>query len=59
QDDIKDFKSAFLPIIVPVVVVCVLIMPANFSTAAMLFTTCIVLMFIGRINMECGKGVMP
>ncbi len=50
QDDIKDFKSAFLPIIVPVVAVCVLIMPANFSTAAMLFTTCLVLMFIGRIN---------
>lgn len=52
QDDIKDFKSAFLPVIVPVVVVCVLIMPANFSTAAMLFTTCIVLMFIGRINFK-------
>jgi cell division protein FtsW len=52
QDDIKDFKSAFLPIILPVVAVCVLIMPANFSTAAMLFTTCLVLMFIGRINLK-------
>ncbi len=52
QDDIKNFKSAFLPIIVPVVMVCVLIMPANFSTAAMLFTTCLVLMFIGRINFK-------
>jgi len=52
QNEIKDFKSAFLPIIVPVVVVCVLIMPANFSTAAMLFTTCLVLMFIGRINFK-------
>lgn len=52
QGDIKDFKGAFLPIIVPVVVVCVLIMPANFSTAAMLFTTCLVLMFIGRINFK-------
>jgi cell division protein FtsW len=52
QDDIKDFKNAFLPIILPVVAVCVLIMPANFSTAAMLFTTCLVLMFIGRINFK-------
>ena len=52
QQDIKDFKSAFLPIILPVVAVCVLIMPANFSTAAMLFTTCLVLMFIGRINFK-------
>jgi cell division protein FtsW len=52
QEAIKDFKGAFLPIIVPVVMVCVLIMPANFSTAAMLFTTCLVLMFIGRINFK-------
>lgn len=52
QEQIKDFKGAFLPIIVPVAAVCVLIMPANFSTAAMLFTTCLVLMFIGRINFK-------
>jgi len=50
QNEIKDFKTAFLPIIVPVVIVCVLILPANFSTAAMLFTTCLVLMFVGRIS---------
>ena len=52
QNEIKDFKSAFLPIIVPVVFVCILIMPANFSTSAMLFTTCLILMFIGRINFK-------
>ncbi|HEY4798439.1 MAG TPA: FtsW/RodA/SpoVE family cell cycle protein, partial [Bacteroidia bacterium] len=52
QNEIKDFKSAFLPIIVPVVIVCVFIMPANFSTSAMLFTTCLILMFIGRINVK-------
>ncbi|MBI3502660.1 MAG: FtsW/RodA/SpoVE family cell cycle protein [Bacteroidetes bacterium] len=52
QNEIKDFRSAFLPIIVPVVTVCVLIMPANFSTSAMLFTTCLILMFIGRINFK-------
>jgi cell division protein FtsW len=58
QNEIKDFKSAFLPIIVPVVVVCVLIMPANFSTSAMLFTTCLILMFIGRINFKYILGVI-
>jgi cell division protein FtsW len=52
QENIKDFKSAFIPIIVPVLVVCLLILPANFSTAAILFTTCIVLMFIGRVNIK-------
>ena len=52
QDEIKDFKSAFLPIIVPIFIVCGLILPANFSTAAVLFTSCLVLMFIGRINVK-------
>ena len=36
---------------IPVLIVCGLILPANFSTAAMLFVTCLVLMFIGRINL--------
>lgn len=52
QDDIKDFKTAFLPIVIPVIIVCMLIMPANLSTAAMLFATCVVLMFIGRISIK-------
>lgn len=52
QDNIKDFRSAFLPIIVPVIIVCGLILPANFSTAAVLFTTSVVLMFIGRISLK-------
>ncbi len=52
QDQIKDFKQAFLPIIVPVMLVCGLILPANFSTAAMLFVTSLIVMFIGRINIK-------
>jgi len=51
QDHIKDFNQAFVPIMIPVLIVCGLIMPANLSTAAMLFVTCLVLMFIGRINL--------
>ena len=52
QENIKDFKSAFLPIMFPVILVCGLILPANFSTAAVLFTTSLLLMFIGRVNMK-------
>lgn len=52
QDNIKDFKSAFIPILTPVLLICGLILPANFSTAALLFVTCIVLMFIGRVNLR-------
>ncbi len=52
QDSIKDFQSAFMPVILPVVIICGLILPANFSTAAVLFTTCVVLMFIGRVSFK-------
>jgi len=50
QDVIKDFKQAFLPIIIPVGIICVLILPANFSTAALLGLNCMILLFIGRIS---------
>ncbi len=50
QDQINDFREAFIPIILPVGLVCGLILPANFSTAAVLFFTSMVLMFIGRIH---------
>ncbi|MBN2173241.1 MAG: FtsW/RodA/SpoVE family cell cycle protein [Bacteroidales bacterium] len=52
QENIKDFKSAFLPIVIPVLIVCFLILPANFSTAAILFSTSLVLMFIGRVSLR-------
>jgi cell division protein FtsW len=52
QDRIKDFKSAFLPIILPVVIVCAFILPANLSTAIILFATSVVLMFIGRVSIK-------
>ncbi len=50
QDQIKDFKTSFLPIMLPVVIICILILPANFSTAAILFATCLILMFVGRVS---------
>lgn len=52
QEQIKDFKNAFVPIMLPVLIVCFLILPANFSTAAILFATSLILMFIGRINIR-------
>lgn len=52
QNHIKDLKSGFLPIAIPVVIVCALILPANFSTAAMLFLICLLLMFIGRVSIK-------
>lgn len=50
QETIKNFQTTFLPAIIPVLLVCGLILPANLSTAAVLFVTCLVLMFIGRVR---------
>jgi cell division protein FtsW len=52
QDYIKDFKSAFVPIIVPIVLVCGLIAPADLSTAIIIFVTCLFMMFVGRVAMK-------
>jgi cell division protein FtsW len=50
QQVIKDFKKGFLPIIIPVGIICVLIAPANLSTAILVAATSLLLMFIGRIS---------
>jgi len=52
QGEIKSFKEAFLPVIIPVVIICVLILPANLSTAALIFGISFLLMFIGRISIK-------
>lgn len=48
QDVIKDFKKGYLPLIIPVGIICILIAPANLSTALLLGASCMLLLFIGR-----------
>jgi len=50
QNVIKDFKQGYLPLIIPVGLVCALIAPANLSTALLLGASCMLLFFIGRAN---------
>jgi len=50
QNTIKDFKQGYLPLIIPVALVCALIAPANLSTALLLGSSCLLLFFIGRAN---------
>ena len=52
KDVIKDFKKGLLPILWPVALICGLILPADFSTAAMLFTVCFTMMFIGGARIK-------
>lgn len=52
QDFVKDFRKGFLPILGIIVVVCALIAPADLSTALVLFSTCMLLLFVGRIHLK-------
>ncbi len=52
-----DFKDTLLNIILPVMGICILIFPANLSTAAVLFVTSLLVMFIGRIKILHLLGV--
>lgn len=52
QAVIKEFRKGYLPLIVPVAVICLLIAPANLSTALLLGASCMLLMFIGRASMK-------
>lgn len=64
QDVIKDFKKGFLPVMTPVAITCMLIAPANLSTALLLGASCLMLLFIGRarakhILMVIGLAIIP
>jgi len=52
QEVIKDFKKGFLPVVIPVVIICALIMPANLSNALLTGATSLLLMFIGRVSLK-------
>jgi cell division protein FtsW len=50
QDVIKDFRTGFIPVIMPVAIICLLIAPANLSTALLIGATSLILLFIGRVS---------
>lgn len=52
QNNIKDFKSTFVPIIIAIGIICLLIALANMSTAILLLLTCLLIMFIGRVPVK-------
>lgn len=58
QDDMNDFKEGFLHLVWPILLVCALILPANFSTAAVLFASSLVLLFIGRVRFKYIAGLV-
>lgn len=63
QENIKDVKNSFLPIMGSVVVVFGLIAKANLSTGLMLFGVSILLLIVGRVSIKqisfvCAGGIV-
>lgn len=52
QEKIQSIKSVLTNLMLPVILICMLIFPANLSTSAILFFTCLVLMFVGRLPLK-------
>lgn len=52
QENIKDVKKAFFPIMGSVCLIFALIAPANLSTALMLFGVSVLLLIVGRISIK-------
>ena len=63
QGVIKDIKEVTIHIMAPILLICGLIMFDNLSSAGILFMTCIVVLFIGRVSTKfilaiIGSGVV-
>ncbi|MFT4737333.1 MAG: cell division protein FtsW [Cyclobacteriaceae bacterium] len=52
QNQLDDFKQSVIPMLVWIGVICGLIAMTNISTAALLFVTCTLVLFIGRVPMK-------
>ncbi len=52
QDSITDFKKTFVPILIRIGLVVLLILPGNLSTAALIFITSLVLIYIGGVKIK-------
>jgi len=58
KDDIITFKESILPLWVPVFLVIILILPANFSTAAIIFSMVLLLCFLGGYPLKYLMGII-
>lgn len=58
QGVITDLKETFIPVLAWCGVICGLIAMTDLSTAAMLFSTCLLIMFIGRVPLRYIGGLI-
>ncbi|WP_236980296.1 FtsW/RodA/SpoVE family cell cycle protein [Membranihabitans maritimus] len=52
QSSIKNFNTFAVPMLLPILGVCLLIAPSDLSSAMILFATCLIMLFVGRIKTQ-------
>lgn len=58
QDMVSSFKEGFWPTILPVFIICGLIFPEDLSSAMVLFSTSVLILFVGRIHIGYILGLI-
>ena len=58
REYLNDLKDLIWYVLGPLVLVCLLILPNNFSTAALVFINGLVLMFVGKIRIKFIAGII-
>jgi len=63
KDLLNNWKEGFLPVMIPIFIICVLIFKDNFSTAALLFMVSLTILFIakvpfGKLSVVFGVGIV-
>ena len=58
QDMVRSFSEGFWPTIFPVFIICGLIAPEDLSSALVLFSTSVLVMFVGRIHIAYIVGLI-
>jgi cell division protein FtsW len=52
QNDLNNFTTVTIKLIVPIAAVCILIMSENLSTAVMIFLISMIILFVGRVPIK-------
>jgi len=58
KEELKDFKVLIKKVMVPIGVICALILPADLSTAVMLFVVCFTMVFVANIPLKHLGSIM-
>lgn len=58
QDNIKNFKEVWAPLIIPIIITMIFIAPNDLSSALLLLLTVFLMMFVGRLNLKVIIGTI-